>query len=212
MSLFRRLLYGLRRARYPGGLEYWEKRYADGGCSGSGSTGPLAAYKADWLNNFVRQKVVHSVAELGCGDGQQLQLAHYPDYLGLDVAPSAIRRCQALFAGDSAKRFAVYDPFDFDPASAAADLVLSLEVIFHLTEEAVYQQYMQHLFGLARHWVVVFSSNEADHTGGQFPHFRPRHFTSDVPQGWILEEHVPNPHRDISISDFFVFKRSEQAC
>lgn len=210
MSLLRRLRRTLttlttllRRARYPGGIAYWEKRYAAGGDSGAGSSGRLAAYKAAWLNRFVQENDIRSVVEFGCGDGRQLQLARYPQYLGLDVAPSAIARCRALFAGDDTRQFAVYDPRHFDPALVQADLALSLEVIFHLTEESVYRLYMEHLFAGARRYVVIFASDTD--MAGPYPHFRQRRFTADVPPGWVLQERVENPHRNVSVSDFFVF-------
>jgi SAM-dependent methyltransferase len=192
--------------RYPGSRRYWERRYAQGGNSGVGSSGLLAAYKASVLNAFVQMHNIRSVVELGCGDGQQLQLAEYPAYTGLDIAASAIARCQALFAGDSSKKFAHYDPIQFYPADFQADMAISLEVIFHLTEENLYRLYLQHLFTLSRRWVLVFSSDETDETGGVFPHFKPRHFSLDVPEGWVLRERIANPHRDRSVSDFFVFE------
>lgn len=201
------LLTLVRRHRYPGSIRYWERRYARGGHSGLGSTGRLAAYKAEWLNRFVEEKRVHNVIEFGCGDGNQLSLAMYPAYLGLDVAPTAIRRCRELFAADPAKQFRVYQPFAFDPNPVEADLALSLEVLFHLTEDDLYERYMQHLFAASRRWVVIFAPDEPDHTGGQFPHVRPRRFTQDVPPGWNLHHREPNPHRDISMSDFFVFEK-----
>ena len=205
--LLKRILTIARRLRYPGSIRYWERRYARGGDSGSGSSGRLAAYKADWLNRFVQEHEVQQVIEFGCGDGQQLQLAKYPNYLGLDVAPSAVRRCRELFAGDTSKQFAVYNPFSFEPTNGQADLALSIEVLFHLTEDAVYERYLQHLFTSSRRWVVIFAPDEPDRTGGQFPHLRPREFTKDVPETWILRRRDENPHRDISISDFFVFER-----
>jgi SAM-dependent methyltransferase len=208
MTLLRRLLAALRRARYPGSIAYWEKRYAAGGSSGSGSSGRLAEYKAGWMNRFIRENNIQSIVELGCGDGQQLLLAEYPEYLGLDVAPSAVARCRELFAGDPAKHFEPYDPYRFDPATAQADLAISLEVIFHLTEENIYRLYLAHLFACARHWVVIFASDAVDTSEGPFPHFRQRRFTEDVPVGWILLERVPNPNRDISVSNFFVFTRA----
>lgn len=205
MTFLHRLLVSLRRTRYPGSIAYWEKRYASGGHSGTGSSGPLATYKAGRLNRFVADKGIRSVLELGCGDGQQLLLAEYPEYLGLDIAPSAVDRCRQLFAGDTSKQFGVYDPFRFEPAANQADLAISLEVIFHLTEDDIYRLYMAHLFACARQWVVVFASDEAAES--PFPHFRQRRFTDDVPAGWVLQERVVNPHRDISVSDFFVFVR-----
>lgn len=197
----------LRRLRYPGSRRYWQRRYARGGNSGAGSSGLLALYKATFLNHFVKENGIQSVTELGCGDGLQLKLAVYPVYAGLDIAAEAVARCQALFAGDGSKKFFHYDPFHFEPAGFQADLAISLEVIFHLTEADVYQLYMQHLFALSRRWVVIFSSDEADKEPGVFPHFRQRKFSGDVPEGWVLRERVVNPHRERSVSDFFVFEK-----
>ncbi|MCB0531710.1 MAG: class I SAM-dependent methyltransferase [Lewinellaceae bacterium] len=208
-SISIRLLARFRAWRYPGSIRYWEQRYARGGHSGAGSSGRLAAYKATWLNSFVQEKNVQTVVEFGCGDGRQLQLANYPDYLGLDVAPTAVRRCQALFKPEPNKRFQVYDPYDFDPTTTRAELGLSVEVLFHLTEDALYQRYLEHLFGAATRWVVIFAPDEPDRTGGQFPHLRPRPFTRDIPAGWILRRRDTNPHRDISMSDFFVFEKNQ---
>ncbi|MCC6459138.1 MAG: class I SAM-dependent methyltransferase [Saprospiraceae bacterium] len=205
MLFAQRLLYWLRRLRYPGSQRYWERRYARGGHSGAGSSGRLAQYKADWLNQFVRTQGVRSVLELGCGDGQQLLLAEYPAYRGFDIAPSALERCRRLFAADPSKQFDHYAPAHFDPTAVQADLALSLEVIFHLTEDELYQAHLRHLFGSARRWVVIFSADEAGES--PFPHFRLRRFSADVPLGWRLRARVPNPHRDISVSDFYLFEK-----
>lgn len=64
-----------------------ESRYRLGLTSGSGSEVELASYKAGIVNNFVRERPVRRAVEFGCGDGQQLALAVYPQYLGLDVSP-----------------------------------------------------------------------------------------------------------------------------
>jgi len=204
---FRKILVVLRRLRYPGSRLYWERRYAGGGDSGAGSAGRLADYKADIVNRFVREKNIQSVVEFGCGDGQQLLLAAYPAYVGLDISKTAVERCKALFASDFSKKFEIYDPFQFDMAGHQADMALSMEVIFHLTEDDIYRLYLRHLFASARRWVVIFSSDEEDDTGGVFPHFKQRRFTPDVPPDWVLRERIPNPYRDISVSDFFFFEK-----
>src|SRR5690349_10767553 len=68
----------VNRVRYRSTSNYWESRYARGGNSGPGSYGRLAAWKAEFLNDFVRDNEVKSVVELGCGDGNQLRLMRYP--------------------------------------------------------------------------------------------------------------------------------------
>jgi hypothetical protein len=85
-----------RRLAFPGSGSFWEAVYREGGTSGPGSYGRLAEFKAEILNEFVRTKEIHSVIEFGCGDGAQLQLASYPEYVGVDVATGSIERCSRL--------------------------------------------------------------------------------------------------------------------
>src|ERR1700758_4203860 len=94
-----------RRLAFPGSAPFWESVYRKGGNSGPGSYGRLAEFKAEGLNEFVRTRNIRAVIEFGCGDGAQLKLAKYPEYVGVDVAPSSIARCSALFAQDPTKHF-----------------------------------------------------------------------------------------------------------
>lgn len=82
-----------RRLKFTNSKSYWESRYQKGGNSGFGSYGRLAKFKAEVLNDFVAKNSIQSVMEFGCGDGNQLKLAVYPKYIGLDVSPKAIKRC-----------------------------------------------------------------------------------------------------------------------
>ncbi len=196
-----------RHFRYPGTQRYWERRYAAGGRSGAGSLGKVAQFKAGFLNDFVARQQIHSIVELGCGDGDQLALSHYRAYTGLDIAPTAVEICRKRFATDTSMRFVLYEPLQFDPDRFRAALALSLEVIFHLTEEPIYQLYLQHLFALSNRWVIVFASNTADISGGIFPHFRTRIWLPDVPEGWVLREEHPCLFQEIIPSSFFVFEK-----
>ena len=197
----------LRQLRYPGTQRYWERRYASGGRSGAGSLGEIAQFKSGFLNDFVVRHQIRAVVELGCGDGDQLALSQYPDYIGLDIAPTAVAICQKRYAADPTKRFIIYHPARFDPEAYQSELALSLEVIFHLTENDLYQLYMQHLFALGSRWVVIFASNIEDQSGGIFPHFRTRVWLPDVPEGWILREQLICPFQEIIPSSFFVFEK-----
>lgn len=200
-----------------GSAAYWERRYARGRTSGPGSSGHLADYKAGFLNDFVRRHHVRSVIELGCGDGKQLALADYPRYLGLDVSPTAVKQCAERFSDDPAKSFMLYDGATFhDPARFLhADLALSLDVIFHLVEDDVFDAYMTHLFAAAKRWVVIYSDNTDTAEPEQAAHVRRRRFTdwTDQLNEWRLVEHVPNPYPftdDLtagSWSDFYVYRR-----
>lgn len=90
---------------FPGSNRYWEERYASGRNSGAGSYKKLAEFKAEIVNSFVTRHNVTSVIEFGCGDGNQLELANYHRYLGLDVSETVISLCKQRFSSDTSKTF-----------------------------------------------------------------------------------------------------------
>ena len=201
-----------RVRRFAGSAEYWEARYARGGESGTGSKGKFAEFKAEVLNDFVVRNGVVSVIEFGCGDGQQLARASYPQYLGIDVSAEAIRRCRARFAGDRSKAFRLAADYQ----NERADLALSLDVIFHLVEDDVFEGYMARLFNASDRWVIIYSSNYDRIDPNEGPHVRHREFTAWIAAhhpDWVLRERIPNrfpftgDFRLGSFSDFFIFER-----
>jgi hypothetical protein len=183
------------RRTFPGSATYWERRYAEGGSSGQGSLGALASYKAEVLNSFVAEHHIDSVVEFGCGDGNQLSLSSYPRYTGLDVSPSAIDLCSRRFRKDPTKSFLSYDPQRFvNHGAVSADLALSLDVIYHLVEDAAFELHLQHLFHSARRFVVIYSTDF--NRPQQSAHVRHRRFTPEVAAtqtGWRLAEKLANP-------------------
>jgi hypothetical protein len=213
-----------KKKSFPGSAAYWENRYAKGGNSGAGSRGEHAEFKAEVLNRFVEANGVESVIEFGCGDGVQLAMAKYPRYLGLDVSSTQLRRTMERFADDPSKSFVHYNPEGFSDQAGflKADLSLSLDVIFHLTEDDVYRSHMEHVFGASRKYVVLYTS-DADDPGmdGEFaPHIRHHPVLRDVEQyfpEWRLTSRIENPrpwspeNLEGSISDFFIYERTKPA-
>ncbi len=200
----------VRRRTFPGSAAYWERRYAEGGTSGAGSSGPQARWKAEVVNGWVRELGVTSVVDLGCGDGQQLALAEYPRYLGIDPSGTAVRLCMDRFAGDRTKSFLHLPPGEFtDPAGwLRADLALSMEVLFHLIEQEVFEDYLRLLFASAERWVVICSN---DTPGGRREVTeRYRSFTEWVrvnePQ-WQLRERRDPPQGVDLISSLYCYAK-----
>lgn len=199
-----------QRIGFRGSAAFWEQKYARGGTSGLGSYGALAEGKAAFLNAFVREHGLRSVIEFGCGDGNQLSLADYPRYVGLDVSHTAIRMCKRRFAGDRSKSFFLYDGACFVDRGGlfTADLAISLDVIYHLTEDRVFDSYLEHLFAAGGRFVVVYATNME--MPGTAPHVRHRRFTRWVggrcPQ-WRLMSVTPGPNPGSGRADFFVYER-----
>jgi SAM-dependent methyltransferase len=173
------------------------------------------------LNEFVARHRIDSVVEFGCGDGQQLSLAAYPRYLGLDVSPTVLRRAIDRFASDPTKSFLHYAPTRFrDPVGfVSADLALSLDVVYHLVEDEAYHLHLRHVFGAARRFVVLFTSDldRIELADRAAPHVRHRPVVRDVAAmfpGWRLRERIPNryPYRGAgtatSFADFFIYERA----
>jgi hypothetical protein len=197
--------------RFRNSQSYWENRYEAGGTSGVGSYSLQARYKADVINGFVEENAVTSVIEFGCGDGNQLGLAEYPSYLGIDVARPAIERCLESFRHDRSKSFMTCDLRAFADRARFlhADLALSLDVVFHLVEDEVYEAYMHALFNAADRFVIIYASDR-DEAPAFKRHVRWRKFTPWIESnaaGWKLSVVKPSPVAEYQ--DFNVFARVE---
>lgn len=199
---------------------YWENRYAAQGNSGAGSYGRLAEFKAEILNAFVAEHGLERVMEFGSGDGNQLTLMNFKKYTGFDVSHSVLQRTRQKFAGDPSKTFLHTDLY----SGQTAELTLSLDVIYHLVEDGVYEAYMHRLFEAAEKYVIIYAS---DADSGNLPpvavpHVKHRGFLTWVRThmpGWECVQHIPNRYpmprsagsndtlQDTSFADFYIFRR-----
>jgi len=206
------MILGSSRLKIRDSADYWERRYRAGGTSGAGSYDRLAQFKAEVLNGFVKTHDIRTVLEAGSGDGSQLEIAEYPTYIGVDVAPSAVELGRKKFADDPTKTFYLPDEV---PADLKADLVLSLDVIYHLVEDDVFDRYMRDLFDRSSRYVIVYSSN-SDELLDPGRHVRHRAFTKWIDQhrpDWRLVENIPNAYpfdtadpKRTSFADFYIYE------
>jgi hypothetical protein len=210
-------LYGKLRGLYgphafTGSEAYWEQRYAAGGHSGVGSSGKFAVFKAEIINAFVADHGITSIIEFGCGDGGQLTLGAYPSYLGFDVSETAIALCRERFPADRTKTFRLMK----DYGGERAQLVLSLDVLYHLVEDHIFDAYMARLFAAAERYVIIYASNRESGARRPDSHVRHRQFTDWIAAhvaGWRMLGHIPNrfpssgDHREGSLADFYLYEK-----
>lgn len=199
----------LKQRAFAGSGKYWEDRYAAGGLSGRGSYGELASYKASVLNAFVAENRIQSVIEFGCGDGNQLSLAKYPAYIGLDVSATAIRTCINKFPEDNRKSFFLYDSLAFQDSGDvfSAELGLSLDVTYHLIEDEIFHRYMSHLFDASSRFVAIYAWNV---NGGDKGHVKHRKFSDwvDIQRpGWELMRVNSEIPKLPEACDFYFYRR-----
>ena len=193
----------IKKARnfiFPGSAIYWEKRYRRNGTSGMGSYGSSAEYKADFLNRFVKEHNILSVIEFGCGDGNQVRQFDFPSYTGLDISPTAIEKCSKMCKADPSKQFFILDK---KSTRLKAELTVSLDVIYHLIEKEVYENYLKQLFDTATKYVIIYAWDVEE---GKKYHVRHRKFTK-----WI-EDNVSNFQLVEKVSkqsccDFFIYRK-----
>lgn len=190
-------------------ISYWNRRYFTGMDSGAGSYGRLAEFKAGVINTFIKSNGITTMLDLGCGDGNQLSMFEIDNYTGVDVSPHIIHELQHKYTDDEYKvfRHVVTEP---------AELVISLDVIYHLVEQGIYEDYMSSLFMWADKFVIIYSSDGAK-VANPCGHIVERKFTNwvdDNEPGWELFHKIDNPYpydpaspQDTSVSDFYFFRR-----
>ena len=191
---------------FPGSQKYWEKRYNKKGNSGSGSYGENATYKAGVINEFTQKNNIKKTIELGCGDGNQLKQFHFREYIGLDVSPTAVKLCKDIFKEDSTKQFFLFDDKGTygNGFGCKAQLSLSLDVIYHLVEDEVYEKYMRYLFSVASQFVIIYAWDVEEEKNY---HVRHRNFSKwikeNIPDFQLKERITKTPY-----CDFFIYEKN----
>lgn len=197
-------------------INYQEERHRDGSHSADGSHDLLARYKGQFLNSFARKKQLSSMAELGCGDGNQLKYFSFDRYTGFDASKATIERTQATHRDKANYEFIWLgnQSLDWEMHEDAYDCAFSLDLLHRLTDDNGYISYLDQLFSLSQRYVVIYA---ADFEGPDIrgaADVRHRKFTADIasrfPQ-WTLLKLFENPHKfkESTEADFAIYTRDE---
>ncbi|WP_141504271.1 class I SAM-dependent methyltransferase [Paenibacillus luteus] len=190
---------------------YWENNYAKGGTSGSGSYGVLADFKAEIINDFIEEHSIQKVIEFGCGDGNQISLMKYGQYLGLDVANSSIDICAQRFAGDLTKSFLPYNPRHFvNHGFLSSELVVCLDVLYHITDNNDFRKTLDDIFSCQASYVILYTRI----TGANEPNVVPTIQDRDIMQhleaytDYQMLSILEQKHKELSSASFIILKKS----
>lgn len=164
------------------GVAYWDSRWRDGPpCPGS--NGDTAASKAAWLNAAVQDLDVRSIVDWGCGDGGQAALVNVGMYVGIEVAPSAWEAASVALATRDNCCVVLAPPGQ--QITVRADMAVSMDVVFHLTDDREYEEWIARVFGSASRFVAVYGTDYDSVVNG---HMRHHEVTRDAPADWSLIE------------------------
>jgi hypothetical protein len=129
------------------------------------------------------------------------------------VSHTVLATAKERFRGDPTKSF--FHATEVAPGTRA-ELSLSLDVIYHLIEDDVFDEYMRRLFDAATRFVIIYSSNHD--ASGTAEHVRHRCFTQWAEterRDFALVRHIPNEfpfdeddQDNTSFADFFVYRRA----
>lgn len=186
--------------------QIWENRYTSGDNSGAGSYGVLCEYKASFINNIIHQYHCNTILELGCGDGNQLQYFDINQYIGVDISEYIIKYCKHLFKDSINKTFLTYDEFYKLNNNIKYDIVLSLDVIYHLVDDFVYEKYIHDLITYANKYIIIYSSNFDEIYNNS--HVYHRKFTDYIKDNYPTLKLIyfePNKYPTLSSANFYVY-------
>ncbi len=123
------------RRIYAGGA--WGTDEDTGFSSGTGSRGTIADEYCAWVTNFIHEKRVRSIADLGCGDfyvGSRIVEKTGVSYIGVDIVPELVEHHRAAFARPGI----AFECLDITKdALPTADLCLIRQVFQHLSNAQI---------------------------------------------------------------------------
>ena len=187
--------------------KYWEKRYKSGGNSGDGSNGILAKFKISIINEFINKNNIVSVIELGCGDSNILANCNYRNYYGFDVSKTIIALNKEKYRHDPLKNFFHIKKIK----NFTAELSLSIDVIYHLIEDNIFEKHLKSLFNSSNKFVIIYSSN-FDKFYSKKSHVLHRKFDSYIEENFKsfkLSEVINNPFPELSTANFYIYEKIE---
>lgn len=188
---------------------YWENRYRTGGNSGKGSYGQLSNFKTSVINDIIEKNGLESAIEFGCGDGNQLKNFNFKSYTGCDVSETILKKCNEIYKNDNSKNFIHINDL---ANNRKYDCTLSLDVIYHLIEDEVFNKYIDDLFNYSEKNVIIYTFRDDAKNINFSSHIKYRDVKTieDRIEGWELSEIIPNPYPKESYADFYIYGRKNR--
>jgi SAM-dependent methyltransferase len=131
----------------------WGRDGTGTGTSGSGSTLEITREYRAYVEDFIKTHEVKSVVDAGCGDWGFSNAINWGDasYLGVDIASDVIETVRKKYEKGKI-RFQVGDITEDLPA---ADLLISKDVLQHLSNELVHTFIRNNLRQGKYKWVIL---------------------------------------------------------
>jgi SAM-dependent methyltransferase len=138
----------------------WGKDITGRGTSGSGSTLEITREYRAYIEEFIKKHAVQSVVDAGSGDWSFSAAIDWGDasYLGIDIASDVIEAVRENHETGKIK-FQVGDITEDLPA---ADLLISKDVLQHLSNELIHKFIRNNLRKSKYKWVILTNSRSSE--------------------------------------------------
>jgi hypothetical protein len=132
----------------------WEKRYREGRVRCKGSQGPHKRFKHQIIDLYAGPIAHASVIDVGCGDARFWTWKKKPKaYAGIDVSLSALTRLMRIIPGAR-----VYNVSSAELVPGLeAEVVLCLDLIFHLMDAQTVQATITNLTKYSSKWIFIYT-------------------------------------------------------
>jgi SAM-dependent methyltransferase len=147
----------------------WGRDVAGKGTSGTGSTLEITREYRAYVENFMKTHAVTSVVDAGCGDWGFSSAMDWGEarYLGVDIASDVIETVRQKHETSRIK----FQVGDITEELPAADLLISKDVLQHLSNELVHKFIKNNLRKGKYKWVILTndrgdSPNQDTQSGG----------------------------------------------
>lgn len=156
----------------------------------------------DLIGTFSRPAAPLRLLDAGCGTGwltrELASFGHQID--GIDTSEQALATCRARARADGRDRYGLSRLDEWAP-SYLYDVVISVDVLFHIMEDAVWEASVRNLGMLVRsrgRLVIADHDVDADQHWGDYQVSRARHRYVDLlaPDGFVHAAFVPYEFRE----------------
>jgi 2-polyprenyl-3-methyl-5-hydroxy-6-metoxy-1,4-benzoquinol methylase len=140
-------------------IDIWTNRYYNkNGNSGLGSTGELAKFKIDFINNFIKENDINSILDFGCGDcfiASQLKVSRYT---GIDISDAYFDRIVDFVADN---KELIKKPFNEIRDFEFYDCVICLDVLYHILEEETEYLYetLDEIYNHSNKYIIIYAQD-----------------------------------------------------
>lgn len=157
--------------------DYWNKRYEEGRTSGTGSYGKEMERKVLLVRDLVKAcyPPIKTVLDFGCGDfnfGKEFMKYVNVQYTGYDFSKTIIERNKGLYETDSIK-------FTNKLPKSKADIVICMDVLFHIIDEKEYQKTLKTLGKSYSQYLIVSTIGNHEVRNDWAFHVKPRKLTAE---------------------------------